>query len=92
MGMSSEMRRLENKWNTREIGNTWPKFLDSIDINGLRGWRGQRIEFPFPIVAIVGENGSGKSTILQAAPIQRRLGSLLASPLVVVLRSSPDRQ
>jgi predicted ATPase len=67
MGMSSEMRRLENKWNTREIGNTWPKFLDSIDINGLRGWRGQRIEFPFPMVAIVGENGSGKSTILQAA-------------------------
>jgi predicted ATPase len=67
MGMSSEMRKLENKWNTREVGNSWPKFLDNIDINGLRGWRGQRIEFPFPIVAIVGENGSGKSTILQAA-------------------------
>ncbi|PKN86608.1 MAG: AAA family ATPase [Deltaproteobacteria bacterium HGW-Deltaproteobacteria-1] len=67
MGMSSEMRRLENKWNTRGIGSAWPKFLDYIDINGLRGWHGQRIEFPFPIVAIVGENGSGKSTILQAA-------------------------
>ena len=67
MGLSSEMRRLENKWNTREIGNTWPKFLNSIDIKGLRGWIGERVEFPFPIVAIVGENGSGKSTILQAA-------------------------
>lgn len=67
MGISSEMRKLANKWDTREVGNVWPKFLDNIDINGLRGWRGQRIEFPFPIVAIVGENGSGKSTILQAA-------------------------
>ena len=66
MVMSSEMRRLENKWNTRG-GSTWPKFLDYLEISGLRGWRGQRIEFPFPIVAIVGENGSGKSTILQAA-------------------------
>ncbi|WP_210248296.1 AAA family ATPase, partial [Methylobacterium dankookense] len=30
-------------------------------------WTGQRIDFQFPIVAIVGENGSGKSTVLQAA-------------------------
>jgi len=67
MGLSSEMRRLENKWNTRGVGSVWPKFLDYIEINGLRGWTGQRIEFPFPIVAIVGENGSGKSTVLQAS-------------------------
>jgi len=67
MGLSSEMRKLENKWNTRGANNVWPKFLDYIEINGLRGWTGQRIDFPFPIVAIVGENGSGKSTIIQAA-------------------------
>lgn len=36
-------------------------------LDGIRGWTGQRIPFDFPIVAIVGENGSGKSTILQAA-------------------------
>lgn len=67
MALSSEMRRLENKWNTRGTGSGWPKFLDYLEIDGLRGWAGQKIEFPFPIVAIVGENGSGKSTIIQSA-------------------------
>lgn len=32
-----------------------------------RTWTGQRVLFDFPIVAIVGENGSGKSRLLQAA-------------------------
>jgi predicted ATPase len=41
--------------------------LEWIEIHDLRGWGGQRINFSFPIIAIVGENGSGKSTILQAA-------------------------
>ena len=45
----------------------WPQFLASIEINGLRGLKGQKIEFDFPIVAIIGENGSGKSTFLKAA-------------------------
>jgi len=66
MSSSSEIRLLKNKWETRSNIN-WPKFLEWIEISGLRGWSGQRIEFTFPIVAIVGENGSGKSTILQAA-------------------------
>src|SRR5829696_1047812 len=43
-----------------------------MEISGLRGWAGHRIEFKFPIVAIVGENGSGKSTILQAAAASYR--------------------
>ena len=32
----------------------------------MRGWGGQRVDFNFPFVAITGENGVGKSTILQA--------------------------
>jgi len=64
MPLSNEMRRLDTKWDT---GNAWPKRLDWIEINGIRGWQGQRIEFKFPIVAIVGENGSGKSSVLQSA-------------------------
>lgn len=64
MALSNEMRRLETKWRT---GNGWPKRLEWISINRIRGWNDQRIEFGFPIIAIVGENGSGKSTILQAA-------------------------
>jgi predicted ATPase len=45
----------------------WPQFLQTVSIDGLRGWTGQSVEFNFPVVAIVGENGSGKSTLLKAA-------------------------
>jgi len=64
MPFSSQMRRLENKWRT---GTSWPKRLEWLEIHGFRGWTGQRVDFGFPIVALVGENGSGKSTVLQAA-------------------------
>jgi energy-coupling factor transporter ATP-binding protein EcfA2 len=64
MALSSDVRRLYNKW-TANTG--WPKRLDSLEINGVRGWAAQKIDFKFPIVAIVGENGAGKSTILQCA-------------------------
>jgi energy-coupling factor transporter ATP-binding protein EcfA2 len=36
-------------------------------MKNLRGWTGQRIDLKYPIVAVVGENGVGKSTVLQAA-------------------------
>jgi predicted ATPase len=64
MGLSKEMRLLDKRWRS---GQGWPKRLQSLQINGLRGWTGQRVEFNFPIVAIVGENGVGKSTVLQCA-------------------------
>jgi len=64
MPISNEMRRLRAKWLT----NTgWPKRLDWISIDGIRGWKNQRFSLGFPIMAVVGENGSGKSTILQCA-------------------------
>lgn len=73
MPNSQEMRRLSAKW---KQNSHWPKRLEWIEISGLRGWTGHRIEFGFPIVAVVGENGSGKSTILQAASaIYRSPGS-----------------
>jgi predicted ATPase len=64
MALSNEMRRLETKWQT---GNGWPKWLEWIEIRRIRGWSEQRVSFNFPIVAVVGENGSGKSTIIQSA-------------------------
>ncbi|MGP2491946.1 AAA family ATPase [Mesorhizobium sp. PUT5] len=64
MAVGNEIRLLENKW---IAGNSWPKFLEWIEIRGIRGWSGQRVSLNFPIVAIVGENGSGKSTIIQSA-------------------------
>ncbi|WP_181428637.1 ATP-dependent nuclease [Modestobacter versicolor] len=49
------------------------QFLDGVWLGptdggqGLRGWQGDWIEFRFPVVAIAGANGSGKSTVLKAA-------------------------
>lgn len=63
MTISREVNRLTRAW---QNGTAWPKRLNWVEINNLRGWDGQRIKFPFPIVAISGENGSGKSTIIQA--------------------------
>ncbi len=48
-------------------GGLWPQFLERVEINGLRGWCGQSIVFKFPVTAIVGENGAGKSTVLKVA-------------------------
>lgn len=64
MALSKEMRRMLNKWDSN---NGWPKRLEWLELEGIRGWHGQRVDFLAPITAIVGENGSGKSTILQAA-------------------------
>ena len=63
MPLSKDVRLLESRWKS---GQGWPKRLEWIEIYGIRGWIGQRVEFPFPITAVVGENGVGKSTILQA--------------------------
>jgi len=64
MALSKEVRLLQNKW---QSGQGWPKRLEWLEIEGIRGWVGQRVEFKFPIIALVGENGVGKSTVLQAA-------------------------
>lgn len=45
----------------------WKNFLKSICIDNIHGWHKQKIEFKYPVVAIVGENGIGKSTFLKAA-------------------------
>lgn len=48
-------------------GGLWPQFLERVEIKGLRGWKGQSVQFKYPVVAIVGENGAGKSTVLKVA-------------------------
>jgi predicted ATPase len=64
MAINDEVRRLAKKWR----GNQgWPKRLNWLEIDNMRGWERQRITFDFPIVAVIGENSSGKSTVLQAA-------------------------
>lgn len=45
----------------------WQQFIKSIKITNIHGWNGQTMRFDFPVVAVVGENGIGKSTFLKAA-------------------------
>jgi predicted ATPase len=59
----SEISKITSQWKS----NQWPQFLEMVEIYGLRGWKGQSIVFNYPVVAIVGENGTGKSTALKAA-------------------------
>ena len=61
------MREDPNRIREQFAAGLWPKFLEAIALDGIRGWTGQAINFRFPIVAIVGENGTGKSTVLKAA-------------------------
>ncbi|MDO8682188.1 MAG: DUF2813 domain-containing protein, partial [Armatimonadota bacterium] len=65
MPISNQVRRLGSTWAT---GTGWPKRLLWVQIQGIRGWSAlQRLEMRFPIMVLVGENGVGKSTLLQAA-------------------------
>ena len=50
MPLSKEMRQLDRKWTA---GNGWPRRLAWLEVHGLRGWTGQRIDFSFPIARIV---------------------------------------
>lgn len=60
--------KLTSEWAASRTGSSgWVKYLDAIFLSGMRGWSGQSVEFRFPVVAIAGENGSGKSTVLKAA-------------------------
>lgn len=59
--------KLASDWAAARNGaKGWPQFLEAVYLDGIRGWKSQWVEFRFPVVAIAGENGSGKSTILKA--------------------------
>lgn len=45
----------------------WKQFIKTIKIANIHGWTGEEMHFDFPVVAVVGENGIGKSTFLKAA-------------------------
>ncbi|AGY57510.1 ATP-dependent nuclease [Gloeobacter kilaueensis] len=65
--MPAEQDQEISKIREQHASGKWPKFLESVSISGLRGWSGQTVKFNFPVCAVVGENGTGKSTFLKAA-------------------------
>lgn len=63
---SYEISRIRSALN----GGRYQKMLSSISIRNLRGFpksETTRIDFNFPVTAIVGENGTGKTTVIKAA-------------------------
>lgn len=62
MGEIQEIMRQFNQGN-----GEWKQFIKSIKIDKIHGWTNQEMFFKFPVVAVVGENGIGKSTFLKAA-------------------------
>lgn len=61
--LADEVSRLHRIW----LRKDFQQHLEWLEIEGIRGWESQRVDFNFPIVSISGENGVGKSTIIQAA-------------------------
>lgn len=62
-----EIENIMRQFRHGERDSEWKQFIKSIKISNIHGWMGQEIQFRFPVVAIVGENGIGKSTFLKAA-------------------------
>ena len=62
--LSHEERKLQELWNSPP-DNLLRPFLDSVTVSGgLRGISGLFIPFRYPISALCGKNGVGKSTVL----------------------------
>ena len=62
-----EIQEIMKKFKHGDTDGEWKQFIKSIKIKNLHGWTGQEMLFRFPVTAIVGENGIGKSTFLKAA-------------------------
>lgn len=48
---------------------SYQKYLPSLRLSNVRSFTNQKINFDFPVTAIIGTNGGGKSTILGAAAL-----------------------
>lgn len=59
----SEINQLLEKVDKRNYG----KYLIKLTMQTLRGFRDSTVRFDFPVTAIVGPNGGGKTTVLGAA-------------------------
>lgn len=62
---SSQIEELKEK----VVNNNYGKYLKSLELAYLRGFRSQRVNFDFPVTAIIGPNGGGKTTVLGSAAL-----------------------
>jgi len=60
--VATEINRIRDQFQS----GLWPQFVEHIELTNLRSWNNQGINFRFPVTAIIGENGTGKSTLLKS--------------------------
>lgn len=59
--VNEELQRVEN--------NNYQQFIKKIVLRNVRGFHDESVEFRFPVTALIGTNGGGKSTILGCAAL-----------------------
>jgi AAA15 family ATPase/GTPase len=64
----STIRELLDKVKKQNVG----AYLRRIKLNKVRAFADQAVEFDFPVTALIGTNGGGKSTVLGAAAIAHK--------------------
>lgn len=68
MEYKSEIRdsQLNQLFEKVDAGN-YGKYLKKVRLNPIRGFEDESVNFDFPVTAIIGPNGGGKTTVLGAA-------------------------
>jgi predicted ATPase len=61
----SDIINLEEKVKKRSYGN----YLIGLRMHNVRSFTNQYVEFKFPITAVIGTNGGGKSTVSDQLPL-----------------------
>ena len=80
--LNEELASLEH--NRGNYANVFPGYITHIRFPRFKNIAdGTRIEFTFPVTALVGSNGSGKTSVLNAlygAPARKSTGTMPPSP------------
>lgn len=68
MEYRSDIRQSQIDKLTKKVSeNNYHRYLKSINFSKIRGFSKQKVTFDFPVTAIIGPNGGGKTTVLGAA-------------------------
>ena len=68
MEFKSEIRDTQIKQLFEKVeGKNYGKYLRKVSLNPIRGFKNETVSFDFPVTAIIGPNGGGKTSVLGAA-------------------------
>lgn len=68
MEFKSEIRDTQiNQLFEKVDGKNYGKYLRKVTLNPIRGFKNETVSFDFPVTAIIGPNGGGKTSVLGAA-------------------------